>query len=129
MIRTTTIASAILLLAISIVHAADRENSLPNLGSEQQYFHWVDMNTSPQEYEAMYNRNRRIVRERLRFYSKNALELTGIPGQGIVLMGAAYDLATNGPRLDLNKSKTLALEFNDMGNSERTLYFRVHLDW
>ena len=129
MIRTITIASAILLTAISIVHAADREIALPNLGSEHSYFQGIDMNTSPREYQEIYNRNRRIVSQSLRSYSINALEVTGIPRQGILLMGAAYNLATDGARLDLNKSKTLALELNDVGNSERAMYLRVNLDW
>ena len=129
MIRTITIASAILLTAISIVHAADREIALPNLGSKHMYFQGIDMNTSPREYQETYNRNRRIVSKSLRSYSINALEVTGIPRQGILLMGAAYDLATDGARLDLNKSKTLALELNDVGNSERAMYLRVNLDW
>ena len=129
MIRTITIASAILLTAFSTVHAADKEIALPDLGSDQPYFQGIDMDTSPREYQEIYNRNRRIVSQSLSSYSINALEVTGIPRQGILLMGAAYNLATDGARLDLNKSKTLTLEFNDVGNSERAMYLRVNLDW
>jgi hypothetical protein len=62
-------------------------------------------------------------------YSRDALESIGIPRQGVNLMGTALGLVINGARLDLNKSKTLALEFKDVGNQERTLFFGVNLDW
>ena len=129
MIRTITIASAILLTAISIAHAEDSEISLPNLGSNHPYFQGVDLNTSHREYQEIYNHNRRIVSQSLRSYSLNALEMTGIPLHGILFMAAAYDLAKDGARLDLNKSKTLALEFSDVGDSTRAMYLRVNLDW
>ena len=32
-------------------------------------------------------------------------------------------------KLNLNESKTLALELKDVNDSERTLYFGVTLDW
>ena len=130
MIRTLTAVSAFLLATSSIAHAEDREASLPNLEVEQQYLHRTDMNMSPQEYDEIYNRNQRFILKNLMSYSENALELTGMPEQGINLMGAALGLVFNdGARLDLNKSKTLALEFKDVGNQERTLYFGVNLDW
>lgn len=62
-------------------------------------------------------------------YSKNAFGLIGIPEQGVNLMGAAHGVAINGARLNLNKSKTLGLELKDVGNSDRTLYFGVNLNW
>jgi hypothetical protein len=87
------------------------------------------MNMSPREYEEINGRNRRFVSNTLMFYSKDALESIGMPEQGINLMGMALGSVINGPRLDLNKSKTLALEFNDVGNPGRTLYFGANLDW
>ena len=132
MIRTITVVSAFLLTTSSIAHAEDRESSLPNLGFKPyQYQHWhgVDMNISLQEYEEIYSHNRRFALKTLRSYTKASLESVGIPEQGYNLMGAAIGLVINGPRLDLNKSKTLALEFDDVDKPERTLYFRVNLDW
>jgi hypothetical protein len=89
----------------------------------------VDMNMSPREYEEIYSRNRRFARKALMSYSKDALESIGMPEQGVNLMGTALGLVINGPRLDLNKSKTLALEFRDAGDPERALYLGVDLDW
>ncbi len=87
------------------------------------------MNMSLQEYEEKYDRNRRFVRNTLMYSSKDALESIGMSEQGINLMGAALGMVIDGPRLDLNKSKTLALEFKDVGNPRRALFFGVDLDW
>jgi hypothetical protein len=135
-IRTITVVSAFLLATNSIVHAEDRASSLVNLGLkpyqwgfERQQMYGVDMNMSPREYEEIYSRNRRFARKALMSYSKDALESIGMPEQGVNLMGTALGLVINGPRLDLNKSKTLALEFRDAGDPERALYLGVDLDW
>ena len=136
MIRIITVVSAFLLATSSIVHAEDRESSLVNLGLKpyqwgfkRQHLHTVDMNMSSEEYEENYSRNRRFMRNSLVSYSKDALESIGMPEQGINLMGTALGLVINGPRLNLNKSKTLALEFRDVGDPERALYLGVDLDW
>jgi hypothetical protein len=71
-----------------------------------------------------------MVTNTLRSYSKNALKKIGIPEQGAYLMGAALGLAINHESgLNLNKSKTLALEFKDVDKSDRSLYFKFKLDW
>jgi UV DNA damage repair endonuclease len=130
MIRVIAIASAFLLATSSIVHAEDSEAPLLNLGLKQQHLHRVDMSMSPREYEELSSRNRRFAHNSLRSYSINALELLGISERGIHLTGAVVGLATRGARLNLNKSKTLTLEFKDVGDSERALmYFGVNLDW
>ena len=87
------------------------------------------MKMSPREYEEKSSRNRKYVRNTMMSYSKDALESIGIPEQGVNLMGTALGLVINGPKLNLNESKTLALEFRDAGNPERALYLGVNLDW
>ena len=129
MIRTITVASAFVLATSSIVHAEDRESSLLNWGYKYQNFQRVDINMSNQKYEETYSKNRRFVTNTLGSYSKHALELIGIPEQSVNLMGAAVGMAINGARLNLNKSKTLALELKDVSDSDRTIYFGVNLDW
>lgn len=137
MIRTIIIVSAFLLTTSSIVHAEDSEPFFLELGikpyeleSQHQYFHKVDINISPQEYEAIYSRNRILVHKTLRAYSKDALKVIGIPEQMGYHVGAALDLAINdGAALNLNKSKTLAVEFKNASKSERALYFSIKLDW
>jgi len=135
-IRTITVVSAFLLATSSIVHAEDRASSLFNpgvmphqWGFKRQHLHKVDMKMSPREYEEKSSRNRKYVRNTMMSYSKDALESIGIPEQGVNLMGTALGLVINGPKLNLNESKTLALEFRDAGNPERALYLGVNLDW
>ena len=77
----------------------------------------------------MYSRNQKVVLKNLRSYSENALESIGIPEQGINLMGVALGLAFSDPKLNLNKSKTLALEIKDARDSDRSFYLGVNLDW
>ena len=129
MIRTITVVSVFLLATGSIVYAEDGESALLNWGYKQQHFQRADMNMSPREYEATYSRNRSFVGNTLGSYSKHTLGLIGIPKQGVNVMGAALGMVINGARLNLNKSKTLALELKDVSDSDRTLYFGVNLDW
>lgn len=134
MIRTITVVSAFLLATSSIVQAEDRESSLVNLKPYQwefkrQHLQAVDMDMSPREYAERSSRNRNFVGNTLMTYSKGALESIAIPEQALDYMGAAMGVAIFGQRLNLNKSETLALEFKDVGNPERTLYFGANLDW
>ena len=55
--------------------------------------------------------------------------MIGIPERGINYMGAAVGVIMNGSRLNLNKSKTLALEVKNVGDSKPTWYFGFSLDW
>ena len=87
------------------------------------------MDMSSQEYEETYSRNRRFVGKNLISYSKYAIGLTGLPEQSVNFMGAALDMVINGASLDLNESKTLALEFKGVDKSERALFFRIKIGW
>ena len=137
MIRTITVVSAVLLTTSSIAHAEDREPSFLDPGIkpyelelQHQHSHRFDMNISPQKHEETYSRNRGFAHKILMSYSTNVLKIIGIPEQGDYIMGAALDLIINdGIALDLNKSKTLALEFKGVDKSEHALYFRIKVDW
>ena len=129
MIRTITMASALVLVTSSIVHAEDRESALLNLGYKHQNFQTIDMNMSNQKYEDTYSKNRRLVTSTLGSYSKHALELIGIPKQGVNFMGAAVGMAITGTRLKINESMTLGLKLKDAGDADRTFYFGINLKW
>ena len=122
-------ASALVLVTSSIVHAEDRESALLNLGYKDRNFQTVDMNMSNRKYEETYSENRRLVTSTLGSYSKHALGLIGIPEQGINFMGAAAGMAITGTRLKINKSMTLGLKLKDAGDSDRTFYFGINLKW
>jgi len=137
MTRIITIVSAVLLSTSSIVHAEDSGDFLldngvePNQwGSKQQQWHRVDVNMPAHEYESVASQNQRIVKNALRSYSNDMLQLVGISERGASLIGAtASGLATRGARLSLNRSETIILEFKDVDDSTRSLYFGVSMDW
>ena len=130
MFRTITIVIALLFATSSIVHAEGREPSLLNLGYKHQRLQKVDLNMSAQEYQAIYSHNHILVDKTLRSYSKDALEVIGIPENMGYHVGAALGLVVNdGTALNLNKSKTLGLEFKDVSKPERALHFRIKLYW
>lgn len=137
MIRAIIFVSVFLLTTISIARAEGGDSALLNLGIkadefgyQHQAFHRVDTNLSDREYEKIYSHNQLVVRNTLRSYSSNVLKMIGIPEEGGYLMGAALGLVVNDRLgLDLNKSKTLALELEDVDKSDRSLYFRIKLDW
>jgi hypothetical protein len=126
--RIIIVVSAMLLATSSIIYAEDREPFLLDLGNKIQHMQRADSNVSAQEYKETYRRNRKIFSHTLESYTKNALGSIGIPEQGVNIMGAALGVAINGARLNL-KSKMLRLELKDLGNSDRTIYFGVNLDW
>lgn len=137
MIRAITLVSAILLTTVPMAHAERGDSIFLDLGiksnefgSQDQAFHRVEANVSPREYEEIYSHNQVVVRNTLRSYSSNVLKMIGIPEEGGYIMGAALGLVVNDRLgLDLNKSKTLALELEDVDKSDRSLYFRIKLDW
>jgi len=137
MIRTITIVSAVFLSTSSILHAENRSDSLLNgglepyqWGSKQQQWHRIDVNMPLTEYESVASHNQRIVKNALRSYTQDALKSIGISERGGSLIGAAAaGLATRGARLNLNRSKTLILEFKDVDDAERSLYFGVSMGW
>ena len=129
MIRTITVVLVFLLATSSIGHAEDRESSLLNRGYKYQQFQRPDMNMPTREYEETYSRSRIFVNDTLSSNSKHAPGSSGIHEHSVNLIVDALGMVINGARLNLNKSKTLALELKDVSDSDRTLYFGVNLDW
>jgi len=127
--HTILLLSVLYLATGSVAHAEDRMSSFPDLGFKQQHLYSADTDLSAHEYEEVYSRNRSIVRNNLQSYSRNIHEFTGMPEQGINLMGAVLGFAVNGTKLNLNKSKTLALELKDTVRSKRAIYFGLKLEW
>ena len=135
MIRTIIITAA-MLLTHPAVHAQDNSGTIlgtgpesPQWGFRQQQLQGVDMNATHDEYETLNKRNQKILENTLRSYSNNTLKSIGMPEQGVAFVGSAVGLLTQGMKLNLNESKTLALELKDVNDSEPTLYFGVTLDW
>jgi hypothetical protein len=125
-----------MLLTPLAAHAQDNSELLTGTGLEtprwvfrQQQLQGVDMDAAPHEYAVLTRRNKRMLKNTLKSYTHNKLKSIGIPEQGISVVSGAVGLVTQGARLNLNESRTLALELRDVNDSERTLYFGVTLDW
>jgi hypothetical protein len=130
MIRMVTIASVFLLATSSVVRSGDRDAATLNVVSKQRNLQRIDMSFSPQEYKEVSSRNRRMVLKNLKSFSGNALKSIGVPKRGIDIVGATLGAVyNNGAKMDLNKSKTLALEVKDMMGSDRALFLGVKLGW
>jgi hypothetical protein len=113
----------------SPLYAENGQSTFLNLGFKQQTFSSVDDNSSLQDNEKTYRRNQRYLREALKSYSKQTFRSFGVSDQAADLMGATLGLATNGAKLNLNESKTLAIEFKDVVTHNPALYFGYNLDW
>jgi len=129
MMRTLLFIPAFLLAMNSSLYAEDGTSTLLNLGFKQQTFSSIDDNSSLQDNEKTYRRNQRYLREALKSYSKQTLRSFGLSDQTADLMGATLGLATKGAKLNLNESKTLAIEFKDVATHNPALYFGYNLDW
>lgn len=121
--------SALLLAMSPVAMAQDRHTSLPDLEFRQQQLHSTDRELSPGEYEKLYSRNQRYMRRTLSSYTKQTLNRMGVPDRAINYMGAAFGVVTSGAKLDLNESKTLALEIKNLDSQEPELYFGIDLKW
>jgi len=137
MIRTIIVVTVFFLLTSSVARSEGRESDnfdlgiRPNeLGVQHRHSHRFKMDISPQKYEETYNYNREYTHKMLSSYSKNMLQMIGIPKRGRQMMGTALGVViNNGLALDLDKNDTYALELRGVDNSERALFFRIKVDW
>lgn len=129
MIRMLFFIPAFLLAMNSSLYAEDGPSTSLNLRFKQQTFSSIDDNSSLQDNEKTYRRNQRYLREALKSYSKQTFRSFGFSDQTAELMGATLGLATKGAKLNLNESKTLAIEFKDVVTHDPALYFGYNLDW
>ena len=129
MIRTLFFIPAFLLAMNSALYAEDGQSTFLNLEFKQQTLSSIDDNSSLQDNEKTYRRNQRYLREALKSYSKQTLRSFSLSDQTADLMGATLGLATKGAKLNLNESKTLAIEFKDVVTHDPALYFGYNLAW
>jgi hypothetical protein len=128
--KRTLIVIALVLFATELpLYANDGEPSSLNLEFKQSSLYSIDDNSSPQDNDKIYRRNQRYMRDALKSYSKQTLRSIGLSEQTADLMGATLGLATQGAKLNLNESKTLAIEFKDVVTHDPALYFGYRLDW
>lgn len=120
---------AFLLVMNPVLYAENRQPAFLNLEFKQQYLYGINGNNSLHENEKIYRRNQRYLRDAIKSYSKQKLRSIGLSDQTINLIGATFGLAIKGARLNLNESKSLAIDFKDLGTADRSLYFGYTLEW
>ena len=129
MIRTLFFIPAFLLAMNSALHAEEGQSTFLNLEFKQQTLSSIDDNSSLQDNEKTYHRNQRYLRETLKSYSKQTFRSFGLSDQTADLMGATLGLAAKGAKLNLNESKTFAIELKDVATHDPALYFGYNLAW
>jgi len=119
----------VLLAMNSSLYAEDGQSTVLNLEFKQQTLSSIDDNSSLQDNEKIYRRNQRYLRDALKSYSKQTFRSIGLSEQTADLMGATLGLATQGAKLNLNESKSLAIELKNVVTHDPALYFGYKLDW
>jgi hypothetical protein len=127
--RTLLVIPLVLLTVESPLHAQDGQPTFLDLEFKQQTLSSIDYNSSPQDIEKISRRNQRYLHDAFTSCSKEALRSIGLSDETADLMGATLGLATRGAKLNLNESKTLAVEFKDVVTHDPALYFGYKLHW
>ena len=130
-IRISTAIPAIALLMAAQLHAEELTFLVGESSIDRpQYLQTFTAGMSDQQYRRTYKKNQHRIGKLIKSYSENALLSAGIPKAGIKVLGVAAGLAANrDATLYLNKSHILALQFKDMANDNRALFFGVKMDW
>jgi hypothetical protein len=113
----------------SAVCAEGRHSSAADCETQQPRWQTIDADMSPYEYRVASRQNKRLVIDIMTFHPKRALASTGIPGQAIGLAGTAALLPLRDTRFHLNSSRTLAVEFQDVMDGDRTLLLEFKRKW
>jgi hypothetical protein len=129
MSRTSGGVLALLLVASNMAFAEDRGTQLVNIGMDRDQWQPINPQMTPEEYRELSRNNLRLARGALTSYTQERLTSLRVPEMGINLLGAAVGLAASTSRFHVNKSKTMAVEFENLAEDKRALVFRVKLDW
>lgn len=129
MIRPTGLALVLLLCSGPPALAEDKHLPSQRFETDRNQWQAVSARMTPEEYRVKYKKNQRLVRRLLTNYSKDQLLSLGVPETGIKLMGTAIGLATRTTRFHIDKNKLMALEFKNTTQDNRTLFFKLSIDW
>ena len=127
--RTTGIVLLLLVAGSPAVCAEYRESTAAGHAKPQSPLRIIDADTSPSEYRKAYRKNQRLVVDFMTFHSKRALKSSGIPERAIGVVGTAALLPVRDTRFHLNRSRTLAVEFQDVMDGDRSLLLEFKKKW
>jgi hypothetical protein len=132
--------ACILFLAFSIagrVNAGDDfalpgdDVQLPDL-YQLKLTNWQHLSneSSGQEYEPAEIYSRQLLHGAVVNYLESKLTSLGIPHTATTLTGAALIFAIGqDAKLDLNESKTMSLQFQDLKDADRAVLYRLKYSW
>jgi hypothetical protein len=132
-VKRKAIASAVLLpvivLSTSSLLGAE-EGVVAGADRDREKWQTFSAEMSPGDYRRAVRDNQRQLRKFVKSYSSETLAAVGVPRAGIAFLGAAAGLAVDGDaRLPLNDSKTFALQFDNVVDSDRGLLFTFKKSW
>lgn len=126
----TKILSIILLVLSFGTQAETVKINVPQLYEVQQpQWRAIDREMSRQEYKDAYRKNRRILVKSVSNYMEQQFTALGVPEMGVSLAAKTIGFAVSGAKINLNESKTMALEVRDVTQEDRGVYFKVKFDW
>jgi len=111
------------------VCAQDRESPTAGHAKQQSPLWTVNADMSLSEYRKAYRRNQRLVVDFMEFHSERALKSTGIPERAIGVAGTAVLLPVRDTRFHLNRSRTLAVELQDVVHEDWSLLLEFKQQW
>ena len=109
----------------------DNDYLLPDL-FDMESFHWqhLDSQDSNRSFEKSANYNRHLIQGAVMNYLESKFTSLGIPRSAVTLTGAAVIFAAGqDAQLNLNKSKTMSLQFKDMREEDRAILYRLKYSW
>ena len=123
-------AFSLLTLVATHTVCAEESSLLSILNLDNLELQSTDGSMSPEDYRQAYQHNQDVLFDQLKLFSENTLQSIGVSRTSTKYLGAAASLAVNqGAKLNLNKSRNLALEFTDIGDDDRSVVFGFSLDW
>lgn len=126
MISRTRWVFAILLAVSAPLHAQDGFFMAIQQQAARQQWQDIDEHMSLEQYGDLLRHNQRLMLDSL----EDTASTLGVPKAGIGLAGAAIGFALDDDaKVNLNKSKTMALELNDVTKADRSVRFRMKFDW
>ena len=125
----TVLIWSLLLLSSASVSAEQWVNPRDKVKTTSSQLQYFNENMSPKEYKDAYHHNRKILIKTVASYSKHVLMSIDTPETVVNAMGAAIAVATQDTKLHLNESDTMSLAFKDIATENRSIFFRIEMDW
>lgn len=109
----------------------DDDFLLPDL-NQMKSIDWLHMDSQKNSsgYESSDKYNSQLIRGAVMDYLESKLTSVGIPHSAMTLTGAALIFAIGqDAKLNLNESKTMSLQFQDIKDADRAILYRLKYSW